>query len=61
MEDLLYPNIERIFIFSKLKLRENPQLTLPTLQIQYCYSLIHSRKYLGQPYCLQTSAFGVGI
>ena len=22
---------------------------------------IHSRKYLGQPFCLQTSAFGVGI
>ena len=22
---------------------------------------IHSRKYLGQPYCLQTSAFGVGL
>jgi hypothetical protein len=36
-------------------------LTPPTLQIQYCYSLIHSRKYLGQPYCLQTSVFGVGI
>jgi len=39
----MYPNIERIFIYSKLKLRENPQLTPPTLQIQYCYSLIHSR------------------
>jgi hypothetical protein len=37
------------------------KLTPPTLQIQYCYSLIHSRKYLSQPYCLQTSAFGVGI
>jgi len=22
---------------------------------------IHSQKYLGQPYCLQTSAFGIGI
>ena len=53
--------LREFLYFQNWNWEKNPQLTPPTLQIQYCYSLIHSQKYLGQPYCLQTSAFGVGV